>query len=117
MHKLITITALALLSGCTAKQVSLQPGAERIQIGKNDPAPGYEYVGEVSGASGNGCGLFGSPGSFAESATDLRNQALSLGADYVQIMAQTKPGLQGSAETGCYRNTYRIDGTAYKAPN
>lgn len=87
-----------------------------MKVGKADPGPGYEYVGEVSGVSGNGCGMYGTEGSFAESAKALRNEAYALGADYVQIMAQTKPGLQGSAEAGCYRNKYQIDGTAYKAP-
>ena len=114
MNRLLIVSAL-LLSGCAAKPVLLQPGAESVRIGKNDPEPGFVYVGEVSGASGNGCWLYGSQGSFGESAKALRNEAFALGADYVQIMSETRPGLRGTTEAGCYQNTYRIDGTAYKA--
>jgi hypothetical protein len=115
MKPILAIALTALLAGCSAQPVALQPGAETVKIGKDDPGAGYTYVGEVSGISGSGCGLFGTKGSFADSAKAMRNEASAIGADYVQIMTQTKPGHGGSAESGCYRNAYQIDGTAYKS--
>lgn len=108
----ILMAMTATLYGC-AERPRLHEGGDRIQIAKADPPAGSVYITELSAQDGSGCGLWGSKGTYANAVTVLRNEALKVGADYVQIMGRDTPNL----EYGCYDNTYRIDATAYRTPN
>lgn len=108
----ILLSMTAALSGC-AERPRLHEGADQVHVAKNDPPAGSVYVTEISAQDGSGCGLWGQKGTYANAVTVLRNEALKVGADYVQIMGRDTPNL----EYGCYDNSYRIDATAYRTPN
>lgn len=112
MRNAITVLAMLAVAGC-ATPPHLNEGADRVQVSKSDPPPGSVYVTELSGNDGSGCGGFGYKGSFANAVIVLRNEAVKVGADFVQIMGRDTPSL----EYGCYDNNYQIDATAYRTPN
>lgn len=112
MRTIAVLFSIALISGC-AERPRLHEGADQVHVAKNDPPAGSVYVTEISAQDGSGCGLWGQKGTYANAVTVLRNEALKVGADYVQIMGRDTPNL----EYGCYDNTYRIDATAYRTPN
>lgn len=106
----IIVIAAAMVSGCARQSIRLSPGANVVKVAKSDPTDNYTEIGPVSGLHGNGCGGFGRMGSYEGAVTDLKNRAYSMGADYVQIMTISEP----HAAPGCFVNTYKISGTAYK---
>ena len=112
MRIVAILLAAAVLTGC-AERPRLSEGADQVQIAKNDPPAGSTYVQEISAQDGEGCGGFGYKGTYANAVIRLRNEALRIGADFVQVIALDTPNL----EYGCYDNTYRIDATAYRTPN
>ena len=107
---IIVVLAVVAVSGCARKPIRLSPGANVVKVAKSDPTDNFTEVGPVSGFHGNGCGGFGRLGSYEGAVTDLKNKAHSMGADYVQIMTISEP----HAAPGCFVNTYKISGTAYK---
>lgn|GEM_PF-2589912 len=109
IRKSSLLVGALLAVGCAQKQVLLS-GAEQIRLVKGDAPHDAIYVSEVSGQHGAGCGIWGYKGTYAGAAIDIRNKALAMGADYVQVMDQDRPNL----EYQCYDNIYRIDGTAYR---
>ncbi|SED98204.1 hypothetical protein [Pseudomonas anguilliseptica] len=113
MERFILLAAAILLASGCATPPRLQEGADRVQVAKNDPPQGSVYLQEISALDGEGCGGFGYKGSYANAVIRLRNEALKIGSDYVQIMGRDTPNL----EYGCYDNAYRIDATAYRTPN
>lgn len=86
------------------------PEAERVTVGKGDPADNFTQIGPVTGLNGSGCGAFGRMGTYEGAVTNIRNKAAQMGADYVQIMVIKEP----HQTYNCYVNTYQINGTAYK---
>lgn len=113
MRTIAIILAAAALTGCAGKPPTLHEGADQVQVAKNDPPAGSVYLQEISAQDGEGCGGFGYKGSYPNAVTRLRNEALRVGADFVQIINLDTPNL----EYGCYDNTYRIDATAYRTAN
>ena len=92
------ICSLALLLSLTACSVALQPGAEKINLAKSDPASECKELGDVTGSSNFG---------MENVKNDLRNQALKLGANFVR-METVMNNPQGSLVI--------MTGTAYVCP-
>jgi hypothetical protein len=97
MKRLLAVSLLALaVSGCAS--VPLDTKASRI-IASPNPAPkGCKYLGQVIGNQGNFfTGGFTSNRNLEEgSMNDMRNQAVKLGANYIQIVTN-RAGITGSA--------------------
>ena len=87
MERFILLAAAILLASGCATPPRLQEGADMVQIAKSDPPQGSVYLQEISAIDGEGCGGFGYKGSYANAVIRLRNEALKIGSDYVQIMA------------------------------
>lgn len=103
-----------LLVGCSTPPPKLISGAETVRVGKSDPDSSHQYVGEITAIDGNGCGAYGRRGTYQGAITNLRNQAYTMGADYVQITNQTAPR---RTDNQCFFNEYQLDGTAYRSGN
>jgi hypothetical protein len=109
--------AIAAMSfGCAAlpvEPVTFSPGAANVRIGTPSPGVGATDLGMVKGSDGQGCGLFGTTGTQERAYTSLKNNAMAMGADYVQILTVIKPFQDGQ----CWHNKeYSISGMAYKLP-
>jgi hypothetical protein len=98
------------LSACASQPIVLDPGATAVKVAKSDPTDNFEEVGPVSGFHGQGCGAFGSLGTYEGAVTDLKNNAHRMQGNYVQIFTITEPHLRG----GCFDNVYKLSGTAYR---
>lgn len=99
------------LSGCaSAPPLQLVAGAEKVVIARSDPGNNYEIIGPVTGIDGKGCGAFGYRGSYERAVDTLRNNTVSKGGDYAQIMTLTEPHLRAD----CFDNQYAITANAYK---
>ena len=96
MKKLFSVSALVvIMSGCAS--IPADPQASRV-IAAPDKAPnGCKYVGQVVGNQGNFfTGGFTSNRNLEEGAmNDLKNQAIKLGANYIQIITN-RAGMTGS---------------------
>lgn len=96
MKKLGLMTMMAvMISGCSS--IVLQPGAERIIASPNKPPKGCKYVGQVVGNQGNFFtgGFTSNRNLEAGAMNDLKNQAVKLGANYIQIVT-SRAGVTGS---------------------
>jgi hypothetical protein len=99
------------LAGCVAAPpLAITPGSESVRVGSNDANPGDEEIGPVTATHGNGCGGFGFRGSYEGAVVELKNKALAMRADYVQILTLREP----HSEPYCYVNEYVINGSAYR---
>ena len=98
------------LSGCATSPIQLDPGAQAVKVAKSDPTDNFQEIGPVSGYNGQGCGLYGSLGTYEGAVTDLKNNAHAMGADFVQIFTINEP----SSEPLCWDNQYTLSGTAYR---
>jgi len=98
------------LVACAPTVAILQPGADKVTVGKADPTDNFTLLGPISGVDGDGCGGFGEEGTYENAVTNLRNNASTMQADYAQIITISEPHLSG----GCYVNLYRISANAYK---
>ena len=116
MNKLIIITSLAFLTGCAAKQAS--PGADKVFVSEELPPVGCHFVGEVQGGQGNfWTSDFTSDRNLLTGArNEMRNQALSLGANYVMVETQSHSHNTARYSLG---GTYAsvIIGNAYACPD
>ena len=89
MNKWIIMTSIVFLSACAAKQAS--PGAEKVFVSDLPPPTDCRFVGEVQGSQGNfWTADFTSDRNILTGArNEMRNQALSLGANYVVVETQS----------------------------
>ena len=89
MKTLITITSIVFLAACAAKQAS--PGAERVFVSEDPPPVDCHFVGEVQGSQGNfwTSDLTSDRNILTGARNEMRNQALSLGANYVMVETQS----------------------------
>ena len=89
MNKVIIIVSIIFLAGCAAKPV--HPGAESVYVSHDKPPAGCRFVGEVHGSQGNfWTADFTSDRNILTGArNEMRNQALSLGANYVVVETQS----------------------------
>ena len=115
---------LVLMSGCSA--IQLKPGAERILVSRNPAPKGCKFVGAIIGEQGGSmAGGFTSNKNLALGAlNDMRNNAMALGANYVQLesdragvtgsgsMSAGSGGLFGSSHSG--QTDVTQTGNAYK---
>ena len=116
MYRLIMITSLAYLSACASKPV--YPGAETIFVSRNMPAKTCQFLGEVQGSQGNfWTAEFTSDRNILSGArNEMRNQALSLGANYVRLETESNSHNTGGHSLG---GTFAsvVIGNAYFCPD
>jgi len=116
MNKLIITTSIVFLCGCAAKQAS--PGAERVFLSDSPPPTDCEFVGEVQGTQGNfWTSDFTSDRNILTGArNEMRNEAFSLGANYVMVEIQSNSHNTARYSLG---GTYAsvIIGNAYYCPD
>lgn len=115
MYRLIISISAVLLSACAAKPT--HPGAERIYVSNVAPPPDCIFVGEVQGSQGNfWTAEFTSDRNILTGArNEMRNQALSLGANYVMVETQSHSHNTADHSLG---GTYAsvIIGNAFRCP-
>ena len=116
MYKL-TISGLIILflAACAAKPTN--PGAERVFVSNEDPPPDCIFMGEVQGSQGNfWTAEFTSDRNILTGArNEMRNQALSLGANYVMMETQSHShNTAGHSLGGTFASV--IIGNAYRCP-
>lgn len=115
MNKLIIIALVVFLAACAAKQAS--PGAEKVYVSHEKPPAGCVFVGEVQGSQGNfWTAEFTSDRNILSGArNEMRNQALSLGANYVMVEIQSNSNNTARYSLG---GTYAsvIIGNAFACP-
>ncbi len=115
MYRLIIFALITTLPACASKPT--YPGAERIFVSRQEPAPDCRFVGEVHGSQGNfWTAEFTSDRNILTGArNEMRNQALSLGANYVKV--ETESNSHNTAHFslgGTYASV--IIGNAYACP-
>lgn len=88
------------------------PMALAVTVGKGDAPRGYQQLRTITVSHGRGCGELGELGNFEGAYRKLRNYAVRLSADYVQIIAVTEPYL----DIDCRHNEYKITAVAYRRP-
>ena len=115
MNKLIIIISSIFLAACAAKPVS--PGAERVYVSNEKPPAGCVFAGEVQGSQGNfWTAEFTSDRNILSGArNEMRNQALSLGANYVMVEIQSNSNnTAGHSLGGTYASV--MIGNAFACP-
>jgi hypothetical protein len=115
MNKLIIIGSIALVVGCVSKPIV--QGAEKIFVSDASPPAGCRFVGEVQGSQGNfWTAQFTSDRNILTGArNEMRNQALSLGANYVVVETESNShNTSHDALGGTFASV--VFGNAYKCP-
>jgi hypothetical protein len=107
----VLVVSMFVLVGCAATLVQLSEQGSKVEVGKRDPDPGMEEIGPVSATHGDGCGAFGTRGTYEGAYTLLKNEAARLGADFVQILTLTEPYHRNP---NCFDNRFVIRGIAYR---
>lgn len=115
-----TAASIMLFSACSAIQV--KPGAERILVSKNAAPEGCKFLGLVVGSQGGAfSGGWTSNKNMSEGAmNDLKNKALALGGNYVQIetdragTTMSGGGFFGSGGISGQQTDVTLTGNAYK---
>ena len=115
MYKFIILALIVFLPACASKPAI--PGADRIFVSYKEPPPDCRFVGEVQGSQGNfWTADFTSDRNILTGArNEMRNGALSLGANYVVV--QTESHSQNTSDHslgGTYASV--IIGNAYACP-
>lgn len=112
MEKILPLTALCLLvSSCAS--IPADPLTARIIASPNAAPKGCKYVGQIVGNQGNFfTGGFTSNRNLEEGAmNDLKNKALKLGANYIQLVIN-RAGVTGSMGGSSYNNSGYISGSS-----
>ena len=116
MYKLIVSgLIIVFLAACAAKPTN--PGAERIFVSNEEPPPDCIFMGEVQGSQGNfWTAEFTSDRNILSGArNEMRNQAFSLGANYVMVETQSHShNTAGYSLGGTFASV--IIGNAYRCP-
>ncbi|MEZ4750601.1 MAG: DUF4156 domain-containing protein [Bdellovibrionota bacterium] len=102
MRSLFKLSLLILVlgfAGCAAKQ--LRPGAEKIIVGNNVPK-NCKFKGQVMGEQGGALtGGWTSNKNLAMGAmNEMRNEALALGANYVQLLTRSTGNTMSGSDYG-----------------
>lgn len=105
------LAVLSMVSCGSPPPVQMTPDAERVLVGRAEPADNFELVGPITAEDGSGCGLYGRKGNYDNAIMALRVKASQMGASYVAITTITQPHL---ATQGCFANAYVISGMAYR---
>jgi hypothetical protein len=93
-----------------AQPVAVAPAAQDVEVGKADPPGGSRSLGPVEAVHGDGCGGFGTKGSYESALAVLRNKAQTMGGNYVQVMTMTEP----HSENGCFDDRFVIRGVVFR---
>ena len=115
MNKLTFLGSIILLSSCASKPIT--PGAEKVFVSRKSPPPNCRFLGEVQGSQGNfWTAEFTSDRNILTGArNELRNQALSLGANYVVMETESNsPNTAHDSLGGTFASV--IIGNAYLCP-
>jgi hypothetical protein len=115
--KICGIAVLALtVVGC--QSTALSPAAQRVVLSPNPPPHGCKYVSSITGNQGNFfTGGFTSNKNLEQGAmNDLRNQAASQGANYVQLLSN-RAGVTGGSSGGSQQTNVVYTGNSYKCEN
>jgi len=101
------------LIGCAA--IQLKPGADRVIVSRNNPPKGCKFITSVTGSQGNFfTGGYTSNRNLAQGAmNDLKNQAIGMGANYVQLETN-QAGVTGSGGGGRAQTDVTNTGNAYR---
>lgn len=100
--------------GCSAAAPpQLTAEGRKVKAQKAEPPAGAEEVGPVSGVHGDGCGGFGSLGTYEGAYAELKNAAAAMGANFVRIDIVEAPHQR---DRNCYDNTYTLRGVAFIVP-
>lgn len=104
MNKWLAVTALTLLvTSCSA--IPLDPQANHILVSPHPAPKGCRFVGQVFGNQGNSfTGAWTSNLELEKGAmNDMRNQALKIGANYVELL-NSRSGITGSGQIAGDKN-------------
>jgi len=108
------VVGLLLGLGCaTVPPPTLAEGAEQVRTGKGDPDPGMEELGPIEVWDGRRCGHLGKRGSFKHVMIRLKNKAVEMQADYVQIFTITEPH---AVTSSCFDDRFVVRGMAFRKP-
>lgn len=114
MLKKPCVVAVVALAAVGCQSTPLTPQASRVLLSPNPPSKGCKYLGEVTGNQGNFfTGGFTSNKNLEQGAmNDLKNQAASLGANYVQMITN-RAGVTGGGGGGQQQTNVTLTGNAY----
>jgi hypothetical protein len=115
MYRLLLCLALG-SSACGGAAATLVPGAERVVVHKGDAPADAVEVGPVEATDGNGCGAFGTRGTYAGAYIQMRNAAYQLGANFVRIDSIEQPHMDPNPRASCFHNEFTLLGVAFKLP-
>ncbi len=105
------------LAGCAA--TPLNAGAHNVRLTNDEPGPECEYRGEIAGSQGSWWeGPFTTNARLEEGArNDLKNDAIAMGANVVQVIA-TESGISstGGEYGGAETTVVTYVGAAYRCP-
>ena len=105
---LVALVVAGILSGCAGTPAP--KAVESIHVDREAPPTGATQLQSLTAVDGEGCGMFGTPGTYEGALKKLRKSAKSLGADYVQITHVKEP----YADHQCAHRVYTVTGTAYR---
>ena len=125
-HKIVNVGVMLLLAGflSNCSSISLQPGAEKVQLSHSQADKECEFLGTVTANQGNFfTGGFTSNANLQEGAfNDLRNKGFAMGGNYIQIIAsQAGVTASGSGDLSGFsshsqQTNYATTGSVFKCP-
>jgi hypothetical protein len=99
-----------LASAACGPREAAAPGASQVVVSDAPPPATYVKLRTLEVTSGKGCGVLGVPGSPEDAEAKLKNEALKLGATYVQITGAEKPPINHQ----CLEHEHKLRGLAYR---
>lgn len=116
VRTVLSLSLVALLAGCAA--TALRPGAERIIVTKKEAPKSCKFLGAVMGEQGGSfAGAYTSNANLAQGAlNNMRNNALELGANYVQLETDRAGQTGGGSRYGMHmgQTDVTMTGNAYR---
>jgi len=116
------VILLGLITNCSS--LSLNPGAEKVQLSHSKADKTCQFLGTVFANQGNAfTGGFTSNANLQEGAfNDLRNKGYAMGGNYIQIIAN-QAGVTGSGGgdlsgfgSRSQQTNYTVTGSVFKCP-
>lgn len=113
MKRAIAAATLIALAGCAPRfqSVPLMTGAETVKVfRKTDPPKECQELQPFSVRTGEGCGAFGTLGSYDATYNSFRNRVFALGGNAALLESETP----SHPAYGCYVNEWVMNGVAYR---
>ena len=104
---MLTLVTIFFVSACSER---LTTAGSNVITSMEKLDGNYEPLGVIYAFDGDGCGLWGTSGSFESAEAKIRNQAAERGAAYVHITDLKTPVSTGT----CAAHRYDITGDAYR---